>query len=53
MEEEKAVAERGIMTKKKGQQLLDFTSVVGLCEFMRAGILEAVAKLIATQSSMC
>jgi len=52
MEEEKAVVERGIMTKKKGQQLLDFASVVGPCEFMRAGILEAVAKLIATNNQV-
>ena len=52
MEEEKAVAERGVMTKKKGQQLLDFASVVGPREFTRAGILEAVAKLIATNNQV-
>ena len=53
MEEEKAVAERGIMMMKKGQQLLDFAPVVGPREFMRAGILEAVAKLIATNNQVC
>ena len=52
MEEEKAVAERGIMMKKKGQQLLDFASVVDPCKFMRAGILKAVAKLIATNNQV-
>ena len=52
MEEEKAVAERGIMMKKKGQRLLDFASVVVLCEFTRARILEAVAKLIATNNQV-
>jgi len=52
MEEEKAVAERGVMMKKKGQQLLDFASVVGPHKFTRAGILEAVAKLIATNNQV-
>ena len=52
MEEEKAVVERGIMMTKKGQQLLDFASVVGPREFTRAGILEAVAKLIATNNQV-
>ena len=52
MEEEKAVVERGNMTKKKGQQLLDFASMVGLHEFTRAGILKAVAKLIATNNQV-
>ncbi|KIM37620.1 hypothetical protein M413DRAFT_77022, partial [Hebeloma cylindrosporum] len=46
MEEEKAIEERGRTTKKKGQQLLDFKTVVGPREFTRAGILESVAKLI-------
>ena len=53
MEEEKVVVERGIMTKKKGQQLLDFTSVVGPHKFTKAGILKAVAKLIATNNQVC
>lgn len=52
MEEEKEMEKRGHMTKKKGQQLLDFKSVVGPREFTRAGVLELVAKLIATNNQV-
>ncbi|KIJ93263.1 hypothetical protein K443DRAFT_112306 [Laccaria amethystina LaAM-08-1] len=50
MEEEKDVATRGRMTKKQGQQLLDFKTAVGPREFTRSGILQAVATLIATNN---
>ena len=52
MEEEKEEAKRGQATKKKTQQLLDFASVTGPCKFMRAGTLEAVTKLIATNNQV-
>ena len=52
MEEEKEEAKRGQATKKKTQQLLDFASVTGPCEFTRARTLEAVTKLIATNNQV-
>jgi len=54
MEEEKAEEERGRSTKKQQQQL-DFKAVTGPREFTRAGVLHAVARLIATndQVSVC
>jgi len=52
MEEEKALEKRGRKTKKQTQQLLAFTAVVGPREFTRAGILQAVAKLIATNNQV-
>ena len=51
MEEEKEAELRGRMTKKQ-QQLLDFKLVTGPREFMREGILHAVAKLIATNDQV-
>ncbi|KAF8952934.1 hypothetical protein BDZ97DRAFT_1648286, partial [Flammula alnicola] len=50
MEDEKEAEKRGQLTKKKQQQLLDFKTVTGPREFTRAGILHAVAKLIATNN---
>ena len=47
MEEEKQAVEKGQLTKKQ-QQLLDFKTITGPCEFMRAGTLHAVTVLIAT-----
>ena len=52
MEEDKAIEKRGHTTKKKGQQLLDFKLMVGPREFTRAGVLELVAKLIATNNQV-
>jgi hypothetical protein len=52
MEEEKAAEKQGRMTKKQGQQRLDFKLVVGPREFTRLGILEAVATLIATNNQV-
>ena len=52
MEEEKEIEKRGHMMKKKGQQLLDFKSVVGPRESTRARVLELVAKLIATNNQV-
>jgi hypothetical protein len=52
MEAEKALEKRGRQTKKKAQQLLDFKGVVGPREFTRAGTLQAVAKLIATNNQV-
>ena len=52
MEDEKDIAKQGRMMKKQGQQLLDFKTVVGLREFTRPGILEAVATLIATNNQV-
>ena len=54
MEEEKAVAERGIMTKKKGQQLLDFASVVGSVRVHEGWDSQSSGKADCNkQSSMC
>jgi hypothetical protein len=52
MEEEKVAEKRGRLTKKQQQQRLDFKSVTGPLEFTRAGILHAVAKLIATNNQV-
>lgn len=48
MEEEKAAEKQGRMTKKQQQQQLDFESVTGPREFTRTGVLQSVAKLVAT-----
>ena len=50
MEEEKK-AEKQMMQKQR-QQKLDFKTVTGPSEFTRAGILQAVAKLIATNNQV-
>ena len=50
MEEEKE-AEASSRTTKKQQQL-DFQMVTGPWEFMREGVLHAVAKLIATNDQV-
>jgi hypothetical protein len=52
MEEEKEDAKGGQVTKKKMQQLLDFESVTGPCEFTRAHTLRTVTKLIATNNQV-
>lgn len=52
MEEEKEAEERGRMSNKARQQLLDFKKVTGPREFTRANILQAVAKLIATNNQV-
>jgi len=51
MEEEKEAEKRGRLTKKKEQQTLSFKTVTGPREFTRAGVLHAVANLIATIAS--
>jgi hypothetical protein len=50
MEEEKEAEKR--LTQKQRQQKLDFKTVTGPSEFTRAGILHAVAKLIATNNQV-
>lgn len=52
MEEEKAAEERGRLTKKARQQQLDFKTMTGPREFTRAGVLQAVTKLIATNNQV-
>jgi hypothetical protein len=52
MEEEKELEEKGRQTKKKQQQTLDFKIVTGPREFTRAGVLHAVAALIATNNQV-
>jgi len=52
MEEEKEAEKQGRLTQKQQQQKLDFKSVTGPREFTRAGILQAVAKLIATNNQV-
>jgi len=52
MEENKELEKQGQLTKKKQQQMLDFKGVTGPHEFTRAGILHAVAKLIATDNQV-
>jgi hypothetical protein len=52
MEAEKEEEKRGRTTKKKEQQTLDFKSVTGPREFTRAGVLNAVTKLIATNNQV-
>jgi len=53
MEEEKELEKHGRTTKKQAQQLLNFESIMGPHEFMRAGPLQAVAKLIVTNNQVC
>ena len=52
MEEAKEEEKRGRTTKKQKQQQLDFKTMAGPREFTRAGILNAVAKLIATNNQV-
>ena len=52
MEENKVLEEQGRQTNKKKQQTLDFKSVIGPSEFTRAGVLHAVAALIATNNQV-
>jgi hypothetical protein len=52
MEEERVAAKQGRLTKKQQQQTLDFKTVTGPQEFTRAGILDAVVKLIATNNQV-
>lgn len=52
MEEDKDEEKQGRMTKKQRQQQLGFEAVTGPREFTREGILEAVAKLIATNNQV-
>jgi len=51
MEEEREAKLRGRTTKKE-QQSLDFETVTGPREFTRAGVLDAVAKLVATNNQV-
>jgi hypothetical protein len=48
MQAEKAAEKQGVLTKRMMQQSLDFMNVTGPREFTRAGVLHAVAKLIAS-----
>lgn len=52
MEEERMAAKEGRLMKKQQQQELDFKKVAGLREFTRAGVLNAVMKLIATNNQV-
>ena len=52
MEEEKVIEKQGQVLKKQGQQLLDFKLVVGPHEFMRAGVLQAMAMLLTTNNQV-
>ena len=52
MEADKEAAKQGRMMKKKEQQILDFETVTGPREFTRAGVLHAVANLIATNNQV-
>ena len=52
MEEEKEAKQRGRLTKKQQQQLLDFKTVTGPHEFTREAALHAVMKLIATNNQV-
>ena len=52
MEENKVLEEWGRQTNKKKQQMLDFKSVISPSEFTRAGVLHAVAALIATNNQV-
>jgi hypothetical protein len=47
-QEEKEAEERGQLTKKQQQQMLNFKTVTGPREFTREGVLHAVTVLIAT-----
>lgn len=53
MEEERVAEERGRLTNKMKQQQLDFKTVTGPREFTRAGVLQAVTELIATNNQVC
>ncbi len=52
LEEQKEEGKLEKRTKKKGQQMLGFQSVTGPREFMRDGILHAVANLIVTNNQV-
>jgi hypothetical protein len=52
MQAAKESVQQGVQTKKKIQQGLDFENVTGPREFTRAGVLHAVAKLIASNNQV-
>jgi len=52
MEEEKEAEKQGRLTKKQQQQQLTFETVTGPSEFTRAGVLNAVTKLIAANNEV-
>jgi hypothetical protein len=52
MKEEKDQVKGGRMSNKQKQQELDFKTITGPREFTRAGILDAVAKLIVTNNQV-
>jgi hypothetical protein len=52
MEEEKEAKKRGLLTKRQQQQQLVFEKVTGPRDFTRAGVLHAVAILIATNNQV-
>jgi hydrogenase maturation factor len=52
MEEEKEAEKKGRLTKKQEQQRLTFQTVTGPRDFTRGGVLNAVAKLIATNNQV-
>jgi hypothetical protein len=52
MQEEKEEDKRGRLSNKQRQQQLDFKTMTGPREFTRAGILDAVARLIATNNQV-
>ena len=53
MQAEKDLEKQGRQTKKQIQQTLDFEAVTGPREFTRANVLNAVAKLIASNNQVC
>src|SRR5271155_3790374 len=52
MEESKEAEKQETQMKKGKQQQLAFKTVTGPCKFMRAGVLHAVTKLIATNNQV-
>lgn len=52
MEEEKEAEKKGRLTKKQEQQRLTFQTITGPRDFTRGGVLNAVAKLIATNNQV-
>jgi hypothetical protein len=52
MEEEKEVEERGQISNKEKQQLLDFKKVTGPRKFTRVNVLQAVTNLITTNNQV-
>ena len=53
LQAEKDLEKQGKQTKKKIQQTLDFEAVTGPREFTRENVLNAVAKLIASNNQVC